>query len=190
DRLGLVVAPAQVRLLPPPEDGYAWSVTESMAFLLKSNLSSGTVGLFQTICEELGRSVEAVSPQLLQRPHSSPRTEGRVAAKQINSDGGSDGSFTAKLHNLECANHSLSLELDRTRTRLEESESEGHSLRAQLCALQTELKTVKSQSDHRKRELVRARTGIAEAIQRLQTHLLQDQDTAFNDDTPETFAKP
>ncbi|KAI1829144.1 hypothetical protein CBS147337_10036 [Penicillium roqueforti] len=66
DRLGLVIAPAQVRLQPPPEDGYAWSVTEPMAFLLQSNLSSGTVGLLQTICKELGRSLEAVSPQVLQ----------------------------------------------------------------------------------------------------------------------------
>ncbi|KAF3000468.1 hypothetical protein E8E15_000819 [Penicillium rubens] len=191
DRLGLVIAPAQVRLQPPPEDGYAWSVTEPMAFLLQSNLSSGTVGLLQTICKELGRSLEAVSPQVLQGPQSGPRTEGRVAAKQQTTrDGESDGSFTAKLHSLECANHSLSLELDRTRTHLEESNSEGRSLRAQICALQTEMETVVSQSNHRERELVRARTGIAEAMQLLQAHLLQNQDTASKDDTPETLTGP
>lgn len=87
DRLGLVVAPAQVRLQPPPGYGYAWSVTESMAFLLKSNLSSGTVGLFQTIYKELGRSLEAVSPQVLQNAQSSPTTEARPAAEMR------DGSF-------------------------------------------------------------------------------------------------
>ncbi|KAJ5559548.1 hypothetical protein N7513_001947, partial [Penicillium frequentans] len=159
-----------VRLQPPPEDGYAWSFTESRASLLNSNLSSGAVGLLQTICKELGRSFEAVSPQVLQGLQSGPKTEGRAAAKRTNRDGESDGSFTAKLHNLECANHNLSLALNRTRTRLEESESEGRSLRAQICALQTIMETVVSQSDHRKRELVRARTGMAEAMQMLQTH--------------------
>ncbi|KAJ5039134.1 hypothetical protein NUH16_008915 [Penicillium rubens] len=143
DRLGLVIAPAQVRLQPPPEDGYAWSVTEPMAFLLQSNLSSGTVGLLQTICKELGRSLEAVSPQVLQGSQSGRKTEGRVAPK-----------------------------------------CEGRSLRAQICALQTEMETVVSQSNHRERELVRARTGIAEAMQLLQAHLLQNQDTASKDDTP------
>ncbi|KAF3004652.1 hypothetical protein E8E15_001026 [Penicillium rubens] len=161
-----------------------------MAFLLKSNLSSGTVGLFQTICKELGRSLEAVSPQVLQGAQSSPTTEARAAAEQTNNDGGSDGSFTAKLHNLECANHNSSLELDQTRTRLEESESEGRRLRAQICSLQAEKETMISRSQHRKRQLVRTRTGIAEAMQTLQTHLLQDQDPAINDDTPETLAEP
>ncbi|KAJ5533399.1 hypothetical protein N7513_004792 [Penicillium frequentans] len=145
-----------------------------MAFLLQSNLSSGTVGLLQTICKELGRSLEAVSPQALQGLQSGLKTEGRVAAKVFGSSGqtvmASQRSFTAKLHNLECANHNLSLVLNRTRARLEESESEGRSLRAQICALQTEMETVVSQSDHRKRELVRARTGMAEAMQMLQTH--------------------
>ncbi|KAJ5559467.1 hypothetical protein N7513_001866 [Penicillium frequentans] len=41
-------------------------------------------------------------------------------------------------------------------------------------------------SNHRERELVQARTGIVEAMQLLQAHLLQNQDTASKDDTPET----
>ncbi|KAF3021166.1 hypothetical protein E8E15_001121 [Penicillium rubens] len=177
DRLGLLVAPGQVRLQPPPEDGYAWSFTESRASLLNSNLSSGAVGLLQTICKELGRSFEAVSPQVLQGLQSGPKTEGRAAAKQrTNRDGESDGSFTAKLHNLECANHNLSLALNRTRTRLEESESEGRSLRAQICALQTIMETVGAGPGENRHGGGNA--NVADTY----------QDTAFNDDTQETFA--
>jgi hypothetical protein len=66
NRLGLVVAPGQVRLQPSAGDGYAWSVTESKKSLLQSNLGSGSVGLYRSICEELGRSLEAVTPQTLQ----------------------------------------------------------------------------------------------------------------------------
>jgi len=66
DRLGLAVAPGMVRLQPQPEDGYSWSVTKSNAALLKSSLSTGTISLYQSICNELGRSLEAVPPQMLQ----------------------------------------------------------------------------------------------------------------------------
>ena len=66
NRLGLVVAPSQVRLQPSAGDGYAWSVTDSKKSLLQSNLGSGSVGLYRSIREELGRSLEAVTPQTLQ----------------------------------------------------------------------------------------------------------------------------
>ncbi|EDP53656.1 hypothetical protein AFUB_048420 [Aspergillus fumigatus A1163] len=51
-----------VRLQPAPEDGYTWSVTDSKAHLMKTSLSSGTVGLYDAICREIGRSIEAVRP--------------------------------------------------------------------------------------------------------------------------------
>jgi hypothetical protein len=66
ERLGVVVEPIKVRLQPSVEDGYAWSVTASHASLLKTHLSNGGVGFFQTICKELGRSLEAVTPETLQ----------------------------------------------------------------------------------------------------------------------------
>jgi hypothetical protein len=65
DQLRLVVAPERVRLQPRPEDGYAWSIARTNAGLLKSSLSSGSTSLYQLICKELGRSLEAVSPQSL-----------------------------------------------------------------------------------------------------------------------------
>lgn len=41
-------------------------MTESKKSLLQLNLGSGSVGLYRSICEELGRSLEAVAPQTLQ----------------------------------------------------------------------------------------------------------------------------
>ena len=70
NRLHLVVAPERVRLQPRPEDGYAWSVTRTNAALLKSNLSSGTINLYQKILKELGPSLEAVNPQSLDTSQS------------------------------------------------------------------------------------------------------------------------
>ena len=65
NRLRIVVAPEKVRLQPRPEDGYAWSVTGPNAGLLKSRLSSGNIHLYQSICNEIGHSFEAVSPRTL-----------------------------------------------------------------------------------------------------------------------------
>jgi hypothetical protein len=62
DRLGLIIQPQAVRLQPAPEDGYSWCVTDSKAHLMKTSLSNGTVGLYDAICQEIGRSIEAVRP--------------------------------------------------------------------------------------------------------------------------------
>ena len=67
DRLGLLVAPNHVRLQPSAQDGYAWSVTKSKESLIQTSLSNGTVGLYRAIREELGRSLEAVSPRILRQ---------------------------------------------------------------------------------------------------------------------------
>ncbi|KAJ5900257.1 uncharacterized protein N7473_004327 [Penicillium subrubescens] len=109
DRLGLVVAPGQVRLQPPPEDGLLVEVAPEQR-------DGGSVPDYQQRARSLARACLAAGPQ---GPQSGPRAEGKVAAERTNRDGELDVSFTAKLHSLECANHSLSLELDRTRTRLE-----------------------------------------------------------------------
>lgn len=70
NRLRLVVPPEKVRLHPRPEDGYAWSVAGANADLLKSSLSGGSTRLYQLICRELGRSLEAVNPQSLDSSQS------------------------------------------------------------------------------------------------------------------------
>jgi hypothetical protein len=82
ERLGLRVDPRQVRLQPSTDDGYSWSVTDSQKYLLQSSLSRGTVGLYRAICEELGRSLEAVRPQTVHRSQTEndvDKTKGKVS---------------------------------------------------------------------------------------------------------------
>lgn len=59
-KLGIRIAPSQVRLQPRPEDPYMWSFPPSKSHLFKTSLSQGTTGLYEQICEELNRSIEAV----------------------------------------------------------------------------------------------------------------------------------
>ncbi|KAJ5365294.1 hypothetical protein N7517_008180 [Penicillium concentricum] len=159
DRLDLVVAPSQVRLQPSGGDGYAWSITESKKSLLQSNLGSGSVGLYRSICEELGRSLEAVTPQTLHIAqskrnhlpreevsiliHQAPRglhsAENICKTRPARSDEKDSGSFTAKIRELECANHEMSDELDLTRIHLEESSGQNRELQAKVRQLQYEL---------------------------------------------------
>lgn len=70
DRVGLAIGPEDVRLQPQPEDSYAWAIMEPKAALLKSSLRSGTLDLYQSICNELGHTLEAVPPQELQNSES------------------------------------------------------------------------------------------------------------------------
>jgi hypothetical protein len=65
ERLGLTISPAQVRLQPLPSDGYSWSATGTSAALLEKNISSGNIWFYKSICEQLGRSLEAVPVQVL-----------------------------------------------------------------------------------------------------------------------------
>lgn len=65
-KLNVSIPPEQVRLKPSPEHRYAWSVCKSKQHLLEVSLSNGTVGRYESIMEELGRSIEAVAPESLQ----------------------------------------------------------------------------------------------------------------------------
>ena len=79
DRLNIAIPADQVRWQPPPEDGYAWSVAPLKADLLKTSLSSGNLSFYQTICKEIGHSLEAVLPQTLR-----PQTD--LDASQVRRD--------------------------------------------------------------------------------------------------------
>ncbi|KAJ6022344.1 hypothetical protein N7499_002891 [Penicillium canescens] len=175
DRLGLVVAPSQVRLQPSAGDGYAWSVTESKKSLLQSNLGGGSVGLYRSICEELGWSLEAVTPQTLQvaqleRDHLPREDSGPARADEEES-----GSFTAKIRELECANHRMKNELGRISIHLQESLDENRTLHAKIRRLQDELDSSSSRATHLEDELVRVTKGITEAMQVLQDHQAQER---------------
>ncbi|OQD77405.1 hypothetical protein PENANT_c106G08603 [Penicillium antarcticum] len=174
DRLGLVVAPCQVRLQPSAGDGYAWSVTESKKSLLQSNLGSGSVGLYRSIREELGRSLEAVTPQTLlvaqlERDHL-PREEPGPTRSDEES-----GSFTAKIRELECANQKMKDELDRSSIHLQESLDEDCTLHAKLRRLQDELDNNSSRATYLEDEMVRVTNGITKAMQILQDDQAQER---------------
>ncbi|CAG8074424.1 unnamed protein product [Penicillium salamii] len=174
DRLGLVVAPSQVRLQPSAGDGYAWSVTEYKKSLLQSNLGSGSVGLYRSICEELGRSLEAVAPQTLQVAQSERGHLAKEETRLARSDEVGSGSFTAKIRELECANCEMSGELDRTRMHLKDSLSERNEMQAEILRLQDELGGVSSRAGHLEDELVRVTRGIGKAMRVLQVYQTQD----------------
>ena len=187
DRLGLVIAPELVRLQPRPEDRYAWSVTKPNDFLLQSSLSSGTISLYQSICQALGHSLEAVTPQTLVSSQSGrgvlsygvsrlPRIYKDISfhiltnvSGQANGEVKTNGSFTAKIRELKAANLQLNEELGRTRTHLQSSLRESHTLHAQLSDLRHELQAVTSQNHSLRGEITQTKMGIAGAIETLNT---------------------
>ncbi|CAG8877534.1 unnamed protein product [Penicillium salamii] len=163
DRHRLADPPEKVRLQPRPEDGYAWSVAGTNANLLKSSLSSGSTRLYQLICSQLGRSLEAVNPQPLVTSQSN--TGG--LPKEDFSEGIVDGSFTAEICELKSTKSRIEEELGRTRSRLDDSRRECHTLRAEANELRHDLQILGSQNKNLHDELVQRRVGIAEVIQTL-----------------------
>ncbi|CAG8087117.1 unnamed protein product [Penicillium salamii] len=164
DRLRIVVAPEKVRLQPRPEDGYTWSVTSGNAALLKYSLSSGNIRLYRSICNEIGDSFEAISPQTLGTSQSN--TDG--IPKEAESFGeGMDGSFTAEISKLKATNSRIEEKLGRTRSRLDDCLRESHTLRAETNELRHNLQILESQNKNLHDELVQKRVGIAGAIQTL-----------------------
>ncbi|OGE47339.1 hypothetical protein PENARI_c049G12079 [Penicillium arizonense] len=165
NRLHLVVAPERVRLQPRPGDGYAWSVTRANAALLKSNLSSGTINLYQKILKELGSSLEAVNPQSLGISQSN--TCGLPKETQDFGEGIMDGSFTAEICELKAANGRMEVELERTRSRLDDSLRESHTLGAEANHLRHDMQILESQNKILRDKLVETRRVIAGAMQTL-----------------------
>ncbi|KAJ5117892.1 hypothetical protein N7526_010915 [Penicillium atrosanguineum] len=113
ERLGLLVAPNAVRLQPSAQDGYAWSVTKSKESLIQTSLSNGSVGLYRAIREELGRSLEAVSPRILRQDgeeHSTQPDTRRLSDNETENE-----SFTAIIRRLEHENQELRTQLARAR---------------------------------------------------------------------------
>ncbi|KAJ5471987.1 hypothetical protein N7539_008556, partial [Penicillium diatomitis] len=169
DRLGVVVDPAQVRLQPSPDDGYAWSIAEPMAFLLKSPLSSSSVKNLQIICKELGHSLEATTPtDGFQTRTETNHTRGD--SQTLNRDQEVNSSFTSRIRDLESANSELHDELDCLRTTLEESKSEREDLQVRISDLENEIETMRSQNRSMKGDLTRTANVLSNALQLLQVY--------------------
>ncbi|KAJ1713272.1 hypothetical protein NYO67_4569 [Aspergillus flavus] len=106
DSLGLRIAPSDVRLQPSQDDGYAWSVTDRSAHLLRGSLSNGTVGQYDAICAELGVSIEAVRPEVLM-------DDGPANFGEEDEPSHGDESFTAVIQRLRLENATLESEISR-----------------------------------------------------------------------------
>jgi hypothetical protein len=62
--VGLEVDPMQVRLLPEPQDGYAWSACPERQHLFLRPLSKHSVSAYRELDKEVGKSFEAIKPPL------------------------------------------------------------------------------------------------------------------------------
>ncbi|CAP94183.1 Pc16g15130 [Penicillium rubens Wisconsin 54-1255] len=163
DRLGIVVAPEKVRLQPRPEDGYPWSVTSANASVLKSSLSSGKIHLYRKICNEIGHSIEAVSPHALGHSQSNTSCIPRESLEAESFGDGMDGSFTAEISKLKAANSSIEIELERTHARLNDCLDESHTVRAEANELRHDMQILRSHNKKLHDELTEAKAGIAGA---------------------------
>ncbi|OQE10588.1 hypothetical protein PENFLA_c087G08100 [Penicillium flavigenum] len=162
-RLRIVVAPEKVRLQPRPEDGYTWSITSANAGLRKSSLSSGNIHLYRSICNEIGHSLEAVSPQTLRTSQSNANCIPKENLEAESFGDGTDGSFTAEISELKAANSSIEFELERTRVRMNDCLDESHTVRAEANELRHDMQILQSDNNKLHDELTEARAGIAGA---------------------------
>ncbi|KAJ5642295.1 hypothetical protein N7490_006295 [Penicillium lividum] len=158
-RLGLLVPPGRVRLQPSPEDGYAWSVSNSKEHLLKTCLGRGTVGLYQDIIDELGHSIEAVTPRTLQIAVVANDTTPSIEGPEHGFE-----SFTATIQRLERDKREISLELERANARSDDLMSKNRELEATICRLEEELGCSQTSIEQMKGELQLARDAISESM--------------------------
>ncbi|KAJ6018424.1 hypothetical protein N7499_002845 [Penicillium canescens] len=103
------------------------------------------------------------------------KSDGSGASGPARTDEEESGSFTAKIRELECANHRMKNELGRSSIHLQESLDENRTLHAKIRRLQDELDSSSSRATHLEDELVRATNGITEAMQVLQDHQTQER---------------
>ncbi|KAF3007274.1 hypothetical protein E8E15_001619 [Penicillium rubens] len=162
-RLDIEVAPEKVRLQPRPGDGYAWSVTSSVADLFKSSLSSCNIHLYQSIREGIGHSFEAVFPQPLGT--SQPITSGFLEAEGVG--GQKNGSFTEEICKLKATNSHIETQLEHARGQLDESLREGHTLHVEIDQLRRNMQVLEVQNKKLRDELAETRAGIAGVMQTL-----------------------
>ena len=77
--LGIIVHPAQVRLIPDIGDGYEWATLPEKEHLFKTQLSKHSTGAYMELCREVGESFEAVA-----RPD--PATGTKEEVRKVKSD--------------------------------------------------------------------------------------------------------
>ncbi|KAJ6094175.1 hypothetical protein N7467_003020, partial [Penicillium canescens] len=79
-----------------------------------------------------------------------------------------DSSFTAEICELKATNGRIEVELERTRSRLDDCLRESYTLRAKANYLRHDIQLLASQNEILRDKLVETRRGIARAIQTLE----------------------
>lgn len=172
-------------------------MSKSQEYLLKTNLSNGTVGFYQAIRDALGCSIEAVIPQTLRESDAGsyknmsdevshecllrfPNAENpkRPRSSKLSKPLGtaSEGdSFTATIRRLEGANRELTAELERGQIYSEELLEERRQWEAKYRGIYEELDSSKSLVKQLEKDLNRAHMGIAEAMETLKNNQLPEK---------------
>jgi hypothetical protein len=63
-KLGILIDPSEVRLVPQVEDPYSWRSLPARAHLFEKNLSKHSIGAYMELCREVGVSFEAVAKEV------------------------------------------------------------------------------------------------------------------------------
>ena len=92
-----------------------------------------------------------------------------------------DGSFTAEICELKAANGRIEVELERTRSRLDDCLRESHTLRAEANHLRHDMQILESQNEMLRDKLVETRRGIAGAMQTLSSLQSEGMDITLDD---------
>ncbi|KAJ6171492.1 hypothetical protein N7470_000559 [Penicillium chermesinum] len=154
--LGLTVPPYRVRLQPSAEDGYAWSVSDAQIHLLRTPLGRGTIGLYQEIIGELGKSIEAVRPQPLQR---TPRSSEASSACQDRPE-----SFTEVIQRVESENERLIGQVEQYREQSESLLRKEQDWQAKIADLQAEVVSCQQVIQKLQEDVSNSQTSILDAI--------------------------
>jgi hypothetical protein len=124
ENLGMVVEPAQVRLITTADDLYSWKVLPGKEHLFEKQLSKHSIGAYMELFRDVGDSFEAVL----------------TTAKLANQEPGNNGNvtFSGRIIELERDKSALAEELCRWKTRAARAENDREQLRLALHTLSQE----------------------------------------------------
>ncbi|KAF1949116.1 hypothetical protein CC80DRAFT_581698 [Byssothecium circinans] len=113
-KLGIIVEPAQVRLLPSPDDPYTWRFLPEKKHLFSKNISDHSISAYKDLCNGVGRTFEAIPAKQRNSADSFGMVEGAV----VSTVSQTEISFSTLIDQLQDKNFVLSQSLDEMRTQL------------------------------------------------------------------------
>ena len=92
-----------------------------------------------------------------------------------------DGSFTAEICELKAVKGRIEVELERTRSRLDDCLRESNTLRAEANHLRHDMQILESKNEMLRDKLIETRRGIAGAMQTLSSLQSEGMETTLDD---------